>query len=581
MDDLLRPLLDRLRTADTLDDAALALLEPVLRTAATHLRAGAWSRDARVLRGMLHLRPDDGYRGLVVATHRGARPPRLEAEADSLPSATAWRWLATHRRPVEVDVRARTLRPVGAPDETASIDALPGDGDAAFRSRQQILSRDATHLLILPLRTAGEALVGMVSVEVSCPRAVGTAFGWEDALPGLLTLVDVAAPTLLAVPVVIAPPASGDDGLRDARLPVLGQAMRRLVRMLDVFARQEETLLLSGPTGSGKSRLARWCHERSPRADGPFEHVDLTSTPEETQLAELFGWTRGAFTGAVDDRDGAITRAAGGTLFLDEVDKLSPRAQAGLLHLFEERRFRPLGASGRDRDADVRFVIGTNADLREAVEDGRLLEDLYYRIHVLPVQLLPLRERRDEIADWARFMARRRHREGASRGEATVDDEAAALLRRQPWPGNLRQLDNVVRRAYALALVDGGPDGGVAIQPRHVEGALGLERRAPAGGTPQALWAAAVAFVRDATARQGTDEALSLDDTDVLRGLVLAAAEVELGDREAACALLGKASLVAGRNHHRLYARSYDRAREVLDRLGGPLDAALLDVLDP
>src|SRR5262249_7450564 len=151
---------------------------------------------------------------------------------------------------------------------------------------------------------------------------------------------------------------------------------------------------------------------------------------------ELFGWRKGAFTGALKDNPGALGRAEGGTLFIDEVDKLSLRAQTGLLHVLEERMYRPLGDPGSERPANVRFIAGTNANLSQAVKEGRLREDLYYRINVLPVQLPPLAERRDEVAAWAIFMARRRHEESYAGGQAELSQGAIAVLIAEPWPGN-------------------------------------------------------------------------------------------------------------------------------------------------
>src|SRR5206468_257763 len=129
----------------------------------------------------------------------------------------------------------------------------------------------------------------------------------------------------------------------DPLLPVVGPSMEGLINLLRVFSRQEETVLISGPTGTGKSRLARWCHAQSPRRERTFETVDLQTVPVDIQMAALFGWRKGAFTGAVGDQAGWVEQADGGTLFLDEVDKLSLSAQAGLLQLLEERRYRVLG----------------------------------------------------------------------------------------------------------------------------------------------------------------------------------------------------------------------------------------------
>src|SRR5262249_2358515 len=158
----------------------------------------------------------------------------------------------------------------------------------------------------------------------------------------------------------------------------------------------------------GKSRLARWCHAQSPRSSRPFETVRLLSVPEELQMAELMGWRRGAFTGAVRDTPGALARAAKGTLFIDAIDKPRPKAPAGVLGLRETRRYRPLGDNAGEQRADVRFIVSTNVDLHAAVRAGRFREDLYYRINVLPVRLPSLEERLDELPAWVEYMLLRR-----------------------------------------------------------------------------------------------------------------------------------------------------------------------------
>src|SRR5262249_55915466 len=140
----------------------------------------------------------------------------------------------------------------------------------------------------------------------------------------------------------------------DDLLPVIGAATAKIVEVLRVFAQQEETLCITGPTGAGKSRLARWCHARSKRHTRPFEILDLLGVSEELQAGELFGWRKGAFTGAIHDPPGAVARAQGGTLFIDEIDKLTFKTQASLLRLLEERAYRPLGERAGDRRADVR-----------------------------------------------------------------------------------------------------------------------------------------------------------------------------------------------------------------------------------
>jgi DNA-binding NtrC family response regulator len=345
--------------------------------------------------------------------------------------------------------------------------------------------------------------------------------------------------------------------------------MQGIVEILRVFAQQEETILLGGPTGAGKSRLARWCHERSPASGKQFETIDLATVPEELQVAELFGWKKGAFTGAVRDTQGCIARAEGGTLFIDEVDKLSLKAQAGLLRVLEEKRYRPLGDGAPDRNANVRFIIGTNADLLALSHRGVFRADLYYRINVLPVRIPPLRERPDEIVEWASYMVRRRHEASKAGGEAIIDPDAAKLLNGHDWPGNLRQLDNIVRRAYALSLVDYGtsPER-VVLRAEHIGKAFMYEGRGAPLSLFEYLERAAAAFVTEAERRaEWGEEKLDLALADAFKGLVIEAAKRRFGadEKEAlrrAFVLLGKGSTVEGRNHWATYKREMEKVNE-------------------
>jgi DNA-binding NtrC family response regulator len=321
-------------------------------------------------------------------------------------------------------------------------------------------------------------------------------------------------------------------------LPVTGATMQSLIDMLRVFAQQEETILLSGPTGAGKSRLARFCHACSPRAQSAFETLDLTTVPEDLQMAELFGFRKGAFTGAVRDSAGCLGRAEGGTLFIDEIDKLSLKAQAGLLRVLEERTYRPLGDGAGERPAKVRFIVGTNANLAALVRSGLFREDLYFRIHVLPVRVPPLAQRKDEIVPWAEHMLDRRHAETGRGGRAVLSEAASRLLAVQPWPGNLRQLDNIVRRAYALFLVEPARPAGasspgdtaiIQIDVRHIERALAYESLdAEPPSLLSLLQATAAAFVQEAEKRRG-GAPLDADWTEALRGFVYGAAVQRLG----------------------------------------------------
>ncbi len=563
MQDPVGELLSTLRNARTFEDAAAAVLRPMLAAVGRALAASPLGPRARVLRGMVHLRPDDGYRQLVVLERRsdkkGGDGFAIHRSPDLLSSATAWRWVAERRCPVEIDVALGKLQPHRAGDP-AVFDKAASAPFGSEESIQRMLGRDATHVLVVPLMAPGGGVDGMISLEASCQAAVGQEFVWRSIDDELQVFADVAAPYLARLPMGGAPASRVDEFL-----PVVGRSMAGLVEMLGVFARQEETILIGGPTGAGKSRLARWCHEQSKRRGQRFEVLDLVTIPEELQAGELFGWRKGAFTGAVKENPGCLERAEGGTLFIDEIDKLSLKAQAGLLAVLEERRYRPLGEGVGDRRADVRFIVGANADLQAAVRSGAFREDLYYRINVLPVKVPPLGERRDELGDWARYMLARRHRESGADGTATMDADVEPLLAAHPWPGNLRQLDNIVRRAYSLALLEaGGHARNVTLGRRHVERALAYESGASTTRSLVDLMAvAAEAFV--AAAERG---GLDLDLADAFRGFVLGAAVEKTGDRDAAFRLLGKEQLVKNRNHHKALKREIERVADLARAVG-------------
>nr|QKW93881.1 DNA-binding transcriptional response regulator NtrC family protein [Vitiosangium cumulatum] len=562
MQESLSALVTALRGAEHFEAAATLTLRRMLEVAKGAVSSSRYDGRARLLRGMVHLRPGDAYRRLVSLEHGAerAQPAAPEEGAALLTSATAWRSVVRYRCAVSIDVNLGSLEPHAGGAEVEGDAALAeGGAFSSNESRRRFLGRQASHVCVLPLRAPGGEVEGMISLEADCPAAVGREFVWRERDEELQLVTDVAAPYLLALPARPAVAAEVDEFL-----PVVGATMAGLLPILRVFAQQEETLLVSGATGAGKSRLARWCHERSDRRRGAFEVLDLVTVPEELQMAELFGWRKGAFTGATRDNVGSVARAEGGTLFIDEIDKLSLKAQAGLLHLLEERSYRPLGEGTGEKRADVRFIIGTNADLLGAVRAGRFREDLYYRVNVLPIRMPPLDERQDEIPLWARYMVSRRHRERMPSGQARLTEGAERLLSGNSWPGNLRQLDNIVRRAYTLAMVGHGGSGEVVLEERHVAQALSYEG-AP-GGRPlsEALRVAAQAFVQEAQRREGS---LDLDLADAFRGFVLGTAVRQLG-RDEAFRVLGRESLVRNRNHYKALKREVEKVDALLKALG-------------
>jgi transcriptional regulator with PAS, ATPase and Fis domain len=235
---------------------------------------------------------------------------------------------------------------------------------------------------------------------------------------------------------------------------VVGQSadwLRVLMQATQV-APTATTVLLLGESGTGKEVIARFLHRASSRAHRPFVAVNCAALPDHLLEAELFGYERGAFTGAVQSKPGLLEQAAGGTLFLDEVAEMSPAAQAKLLRVLQEREFQRLGGTRMIR-ADVRIVAATNRDLNAAMMKGEFREDLYYRLNVFPIRLPALRERRDDILPLCEaFLAAI----GRDLGQpaAGISRDARRQLLDYHWPGNVRELRNVLERAAILS--DGG-----------------------------------------------------------------------------------------------------------------------------
>jgi DNA-binding NtrC family response regulator len=215
----------------------------------------------------------------------------------------------------------------------------------------------------------------------------------------------------------------------------------------------DETVLLRGESGTGKSFIAGKIHEISARREGPFIEVGLLADvgSENMIQSNLFGHRKGAFTGASEDKKGLFSLADGGTVFLDEIGDASPDLQAKLLKVIETSRFKPLGGL-EDVEVDVRVIAATNRDLEKMVGDGTFRQDLYYRLNVIPIELPPLRERSEDIPALARFLLARTNPGGRTAGKR-LSAELVADLCAYPWPGNVRELDHALR--YALAMSDG------------------------------------------------------------------------------------------------------------------------------
>jgi DNA-binding NtrC family response regulator len=227
-----------------------------------------------------------------------------------------------------------------------------------------------------------------------------------------------------------------------------GAAMKRLLQLLETVAGTNSTILITGETGTGKEVVARAIHHNGPRRLQRFVALNCSAIPESLLEAELFGHVRGAFTGAVGNRQGRLEQAHRGTLFLDEVGTMSAALQMKLLRVLQEREFERVGDSHTTK-VDVRVIAATNSDLARMVAEGQFREDLYYRLNVIPVQMPPLRERKEDIPLLVQhFLDRLR---GDARAPMTVSQEAMRRLMAFHWPGNVRQLENFMERSVAFS----------------------------------------------------------------------------------------------------------------------------------
>jgi two-component system response regulator HupR/HoxA len=245
------------------------------------------------------------------------------------------------------------------------------------------------------------------------------------------------------------------DGLIGSRTG-LRQAVELAQRVLDT----DTSVLLLGETGTGKELFARLIHDSGPRRAAKFVAQNCGALPESLLESELFGHTRGAFTGATAERKGLFEEADGGTIFLDEVGEMSPAMQLRLLRVLQEGEIRRVGAS-TPRKVDVRVLAATNSELEAEVESGRFRKDVYYRLNVFPIPLPPLRDRVEDIASLAEHFLRV-YRERARRAVPSISPEAMRYLRAYPFPGNVRELENEIERAVALA------DPGRPVGPEHL-----------------------------------------------------------------------------------------------------------------
>ena len=228
------------------------------------------------------------------------------------------------------------------------------------------------------------------------------------------------------------------------------EIMENVFRLVDRVGPARSTVLITGESGTGKELVAKAIHEASPRSTNPFVVVNCSNIPSELLESELFGHTRGAFTGAVAAKKGLFAVADTGSIFLDEIGDLRPETQVRLLRVIQEREFTPIGETAPTK-VDVRIIAATNVDLKEAVKNGQFREDLYFRLSVVPLDLPPLRQRREDILPLAQHFIRKYSEENGRDVSESLSPEVLSLLENYYFPGNVRELENIIERAIVIA----------------------------------------------------------------------------------------------------------------------------------
>ena len=248
---------------------------------------------------------------------------------------------------------------------------------------------------------------------------------------------------------------------------IVGQSpkMKAIFDLIQTVAPQNSRVLITGESGTGKELVARAIHENSARSRAPFITINCGAFPESLLESELFGYMKGAFTGANENRRGLFQAADGGTLFMDEIGNMNLAMQVKLYRVLQEGKVRPLG-SNEETDVDVRVIAATNKDLEKAIANGEFREDLFYRLSVIPLHVPALRDRREDIPLLARYFLER-FRNSMNKQLEAISPQAMRRLESYDWPGNVRELENTIERAVAL---ESGPEISVSVLPDRIAG---------------------------------------------------------------------------------------------------------------
>jgi two-component system, NtrC family, nitrogen regulation response regulator GlnG len=329
-----------------------------------------------------------------------------------------------------------------------------GDGDLVVTD---VILPDANGLDMIPQIKAlrPDLKIIVMSAQTTLMTAVkASELGAYEYLPKPFDINELTRNVKAALDVKFADETGVDLGGLDERLPIIGRspAMQDIYRTIARLLNTDLTVMITGESGTGKELVARALHDFGKRAEQPFVAVNMAAIPRDLIESELFGYEKGAFTGALQRNPGRFAQAEGGTLFLDEIGDMPPEAQTRLLRVLQEGEFSSIGGRTPQK-TNARIIAATHRDLRQLTAEGQFREDLFFRLNVVPLGIPPLRDRIDDIAELAQFFLKKA---GKTSGlpEKQLSDKATKHLQKHNWPGNVRELENLMQRLTVLVPED-------------------------------------------------------------------------------------------------------------------------------